>query len=771
MSAAAPPVRPSAPAGEGLPAPAAPAPPAARPARTVRPSLLALLALLAAGALSLALRRWSPLPPGDPFRGTLVLLPLLLAGFALLRRHVERSGGRPLGRTGTAAELAALAVLVLLVLSRTNLGLPYLEEGLAAGLVLVLGHRVARQLLAARPLLGTTLPDRPPAAFFVLPLLAYLALLPWSSHHHQPDGDEPYYLLITHSLAYDLDAELTDEYAGGAWRTFLDRPLAPQPGDPVGPRGQLYSRHNELLPLALVPAYRLGGRAGALATMAAFAAALAWVTLRLARHTALSRPGEGLAAYALVAFAPPLLLYSYQVWVEVPAALLTALALDRILELEKGGTSRGWREWLGIGLPVLLLPLLKIRLMLLAAPLLALYAWRAGRRRREVWVLAVLLLAVSGGILLHNSLLYSNPLKIHSWQELDLHSYAPASYAVGALGLLWDSAFGLFACAPLWLLLLPALLVAVRRPRQLAGLLLLIVPYLVVVAPRSEWYGGWSPPFRYPLVALPLLGLALVPVLAARRGPGARALLAGLGAATLVLTLIWIAVPGWTYNFADGRSDLLDGLGLRLGADVARLFPSSVRPRAATWLWPAATLLLVPLLWWLPGRRPGGPARGREGPQLWGIAALLLLSAALPLAASRLPTGVIEAEDPQVAKGGGHLHPDRWVVDRPRFRGGWILRVGEQASAPVVPGGGEVRITLVAQLIRNQPVPFEVEVAAGAHRLAIWRPARERVWERVELGPFPWPEGGVPLVLRAHGPHPPGALNGALIDRVELDWR
>ncbi len=70
------------------------------------------------------------------------------------------------------------------------------------------------------------------------------------------------------------------------------------------------------------------------------------------------------------------------------------------------------------------------------------------------------------------------------------------------------------------------------------------MPYLVLVAPRSEWYGGWSPPFRYALVALPLLALALVPLLAERRRAGARALLTGLAALTLALTLVWLVAAG-----------------------------------------------------------------------------------------------------------------------------------------------------------------------------------------------------------------------------------
>jgi len=47
--------------------------------------------------------------------------------------------------------------------------------------------------------------------------------------------------------------------------------------------------------------------------MAALNAALAWVILQLARHYKHSHPGKALAAYGLAAFAPPLLLFSYQV--------------------------------------------------------------------------------------------------------------------------------------------------------------------------------------------------------------------------------------------------------------------------------------------------------------------------------------------------------------------------------------------------------------------------------------------------------------------------
>jgi hypothetical protein len=721
----------------------------------------------------------SLLPVDDPCRGTLVLLPLLVAGFWAIERWAVGAGRRRLGRLGSGVEVGALVLWIGLAFARFGLGLPRMEEALFAGFLLLLGHRVARQLVAARPLLGKVLPSRPAPVFFALPLLVYVALLPWSSLHRPPDGDEPFYLLLTHSLVHDLDAELTNNYVQGDWRSFLDRPLSPQPGDPVGPHGEKYSRHNELLPLLLAPAYLLGGKAGALVTMALLSAALAWMTLRLARHYFPQRPGEALVAYGLMAFTPPLLLYSGQIWVEVPAALLTAIALDCLLTLRgPAGIPSDqirWepRHWLGIGLPLILLPLLKIRLMLLALPLLGLAALHAGRSkgsRRQVLLLAALLAGVGGGILLHNSLLYANPLKIHSWQEVDLHHYRIADFALGFSGLFWDVAFGLFLCAPLWLLLLPALLLLAGRHRLLLlHLGALITPYLLIVAPRGEWYGGWSPPFRYPLVILPLLAIALIPLLAdlrRHRRPGARFLVAALGWSTLALTLAWVAVPGWTYNFADGRTYLLDHLSQRIGADVARFFPSSVRPRAATWLWPLLTSLLLPVIWWWRGgrRRRGG------APELWGVTALLLGAAALVAASTHLPTRIIELEDAQVAKSGGHPHPDRWVIERTRYRGGWVLRVGEQLTAPLQSGGKRLELRLQAQFIRNQPTPFTLEIRAGDQLLGLWTPNRERHWETLTFGPVAWP-AEAPLVLRARGPQPPGALNGAILDRAELHWR
>lgn len=727
------------------------------------------IVVLAAGSVVAVVARFAlPLGSEDAFRSTLIALPLILAAFAALGSWAVARGGQPSPQRVVLAEWTSLAFLVLLALSRHRLGLPgnpaVLDGVIAGGFLLVLGHRTVRILQALRPTLEQQQSTRPSLVFFFLPFLVYLAILPWSSFRHAPDGDEPHYLLLTHSLAYDLETDLANNYSQQDSLAFMGRALEPQLGDPVGSNGEMYSRHNVLLPLALAPVYRLAGLAGVLVVMAALAAALVWATLGLAMAYRLLDPVGTLWAYSILAFSAPLVLYSYQVWVEVPAALLTVLALTQIRRMadEKSYT---WTTLVRIGLPILALPYLKIRFVLLAGSLVLLASWYAGgtKARRRTALLLATLGGVTVSILLFNRLFFQNPLKYHDIDGLRAYAQSPLTYLQGFLGLFYDCAFGLFAFAPIWFLILPAaLLMWSRHRRVFTDSLLILIPYLMLLAPRGEWFGGWSPPFRYGIIALPFLALWLIPLLSDRKGGGRQFLIAGLAAGTVGLTIVWIVEPGWTYNLAHGRSHLLDYLSSGLKADTARFFPSSTRPRLATWVWPPVTFLASCLLWWVPKRG------ARTGAAL-GLCTVLLIPALVASSAQMRHTSVIELEDPWIQPTGGEVHPELWVVYRPRYRGGWILLAGESVSIPVVPGGQ--RLTLVVEL--QQPTaamgPAVLEVRSGEQTLKHRPLQAEGKWRRVRVADLPW-EGDSSLVLsirrRVRGANPE-----VLLDRAWLEWQ
>ena len=290
-------------------------------------------------------------------------------------------------------------------------------------------------------------------------------------------------------------------------------------------------------------------------------------------------------------------------------------------------------------------------------------------------------------------------------------------------------------------------------------------PTLLALAPRLEWYGGWSPPFRYPLVLLPLLALWTIPVWRERHRPGLRLAITFLGAATFVLMVSWVALPGWTYNFADGRTLWLDHLAQRTGLDLVRWLPSTVRPRAAAWVWPLLSFLALPLLLW----RPTGHWRrfwNRRFAEGLGIAALLV---ALPVAAqlvSHWPSSVVELEDPWVAHVRGAPFPHTWKMQRVGYRGGWRLNEGSRAVVPVKPGGARARV-LVDLRVAFGEESYTLDFLMGETPLGTVE-IEAGPWRRVDLGTVDWPPGAPLIITAPEGP--PRWEGGAVVDRIFIEW-
>ncbi len=745
--------------------------------------------VIAASLVSFALSALLPALPLGGVRGMLVVLPVVGALFASVGRYA--AGNRP-----TALEGVLWGGWILLALQHFSLGIPGSSEIVAATGLALAGSRTAALAVRLRRAVG-----RPVLwPFFALPLALYLFAWPWTTTARAPDGDEPYYLLLTHSLAHDFDVDLADEYRGEAWRSFTTVPVAPQPGDPTGSNGEIYSRHSALLPLALAPLYLLAGPFGAQLGMLAFAAGAAAAGFAAARARFPGHPRGILASWAILAFAPPLLLYAGQFWVEVPAALLVALICRSLARLDSApvnasaaATAPTLRELLALALPLVALPLLKLRFLVLALPLGALAAARlrrSSRRRSDLLLLAALVAIPLLALGLWNFWRYGNPLRMYAGSDLAIFDVPLRDQLRGDFGLFFDSAFGLFALSPIWLLLLPAAVQSLRRHRpESAALapaaeLAALLPYLLLIGMRREWYGGWSPPFRYGVVLLPALALALPPLFAPKRlAFGLRWLFAALAALSALLALVYLVHPAWAYSLANGSSRLLDELSQDFPGDLVRLFPSMVRVRPATWIGPVAVALSVIAIGWLAARGERHPIRRLRRRYVWPLAAaaLLLAWSGLVVAAYRLPTALIEFEDAWVTHRGGALYPERWTLDRTRFDGGWALRRDAEVSARPVPGGSECRVAVRVLQAAGAQAPLVLEVRSGPRLVATLVPppapparapdaARELPWVRLETGPFAFAAGDL-LSFRAVGPAVAGVPSYLVLDRAEVAWR
>jgi hypothetical protein len=502
---------------------------------------LALVALLAAGgAASRTAGAWQGAPE-VPAAAAVVLALLAL----------RASCGGAAGRHGIGLLALGGAVLVALPLPgiRALSGPPLLAVAAAAAVLMLARARRA-----------------PPAwCFLPLVLLVYCGVAGRVQRQVGAEGDEPHYLMVADSLLRDHDLALDEDYAQGRYRAFHPAPLEPH-YRVRGAHGQILSVHAIGLSLLVLPAYALGGYAGASFFMALLAALLA----REVRELLRAATGDDAVAEGggwLIALSPPLIHYAGLIFTEVPAALIAAAAL----RLARGGASRGRAISVALGLGFL--PWLHVRYVALAA-VLALFLLFARPRRVVLPPLLGAALVSALALMAYHSALYGflDPRRVWGRRpELSL-SLLPQ----GLQGLLLDQEFGLLVYAPVFVLFGPGVVWLWRRSRRTAAAAVAVVAVALLTAGAwPMWRGGFNPPARFLVPALPALALGVAAVL--RAGTSApTALLAGWG--------LWIGLAGaWqprlVHRDRDGTAPLFRAYS---GAEEwTRLLPGYVLDESA----------------------------------------------------------------------------------------------------------------------------------------------------------------------------------------------
>jgi len=710
----------------------------------------AVASFAGAAVASVALAVLLPAGGASALRATILAFPFLVSLAETLAASLGAEPASGIDRLLALAWLAAAS-------HADALAVPAADRLLFVALLVLVALRLGR-LLAPLVRRFAASRDRRSAYVALFVLVPGLAIAPWVDAEAPPNGDEPYYLLIAESLTSDADIDLSDEYLDGTAQRIAGRELAPQQGDPIGRHGERRSRHGALFPLLLAPAWMVGGVLGSRLVVLTLWALLAEAMARLAR--AFGAPPRAAVLGALVAaLGAPLIFYCAAIWIEVPAALAVAVALEAWAGDERLRGGRGWR----FAAALCVLPLLKMRFLLLAAPLAALAVSDRRLAGRWRWTVAVSAGLAGALILALNWWTTGNPLRVYGWGGLLASSVPWTDYPLALDGLLFDLAFGLTAAAPIWLLALTALPRVVGRHRVFALASLAHLPYLAAIATRREWFGGWSPPFRYGIVLLPLLSVALAEQWARPASRRFRTVRVALALATLLLTVTLLAEPGWARSFADGRARWVDLAAAPFAQDLARFLPSATRPRLATWLAPALLLLLA-----LPSRRIRPRRRAPIVALGWTLLAVTWI--AWIAAANTVPTRRAELEDPWVRKTRGALFPKQWTFDRTRFASGW--RLDRRARAAIVPvrGGRRARVTVRYRSATRQPRVARLRLTLDGIPVGTLPVEATAAWQLGSLDVRHW-RTGAELGLRVLRPAPGAPGASVLVDYVDFDWR
>jgi hypothetical protein len=425
---------------------------------------------------------------------------------------------------------------------------------------------------------------------FVVALLIYAAISPWVQYACWPTADEPHYLLLTHSLVFDHDFDLANNYAKNDYKLFYPPNISrPEHHTVVNARQQEVPVHDVGVSVLLVPGYAMGGRLGAILELNLVGAILALGIFVLALEFDVGSRAA-LGTWALFAFTSPILIYTSQIYPEIVgagAAIWAMVAHARFTKTQKSTFLLVASSLLAV------LPWLSVRYWLIIGPMLAIMALHllgTKHASKLSLVASLALMAMPLGFSLTAFALFD----LHWYQtaipnagyvlllrpraSLFTHNLLP-----GLPGLLFDRAFGLLTTAPVYVLAIAGAGVLSRR-RPFQGLLLAspAVAYVLFAAPNRFWYGGWAPPPRYIISGIVLLAPASAVVLS-HRVP--RLLLSLLAGWSFFIAMAYTAWPSARYtHWTSTQSALSDFLAHTLGFHYGRIFPSFIRAGASDYL-------------------------------------------------------------------------------------------------------------------------------------------------------------------------------------------
>lgn len=318
-----------------------------------------------------------------------------------------------------------------------------------------------------------------------------------------PSGDEPAYLVLSQTMQKYHSVDVMRDYLNGDYHTFYRGYLEPHVG--LAANGRLEPVHSIGGPLLWLLPFLLWERTGAVAFVGVVSLLIIGNQYLFLRERGILTPYAFLVSL-FVALASPVYVYSAMAFVEPIGALFVLYAV-RVLLAERMDA----RRVLVAGVALAYLPWVHSRFAMLAGILGGFFAWRLYRqhghsRLRPYLPLAVPLVVSLVALEVYNFVEWGtlNPVS-----NMSIIGNGPfhVPFSAGLMATLFDWQYGLITNFPLFLLVLPGLLLSLSRSRLRLQVVFgaVMLPYLVLICTFQVWWAGYSPPARFLVVIVPLL--------------------------------------------------------------------------------------------------------------------------------------------------------------------------------------------------------------------------------------------------------------------------
>jgi hypothetical protein len=424
-----------------------------------------------------------------------------------------------------------------------------------------------------------------PAFIFVLLFTIFTGASVWMNRANQPAGDEPIYLLTAHSLIYDFDLDLKNNYENRDYSRFYKGELVPQEKEKDG---KMVSFHPVMISLLITPFYLAAGRAGAVLfinLLAALAGALVWLILVKSGHDEKTAAGAVLITCLSMPFFP----FINQTAADMPSAFFLT-ASYYFIRYKKEKT-------VFMSLSALIFMWLHPRNAVIWGVLCAIAAFEHRKDVKKFLIFASIQAAGLILFFLYNSMVFGSFMPPAMQDPVSSYSEIFRFNFKGMAGILFDQEFGLFFYTPVFMLLFAGFILMYKRDKKTFTYnTLIFVPLFIIITSWLDWRGGGgaSPRFFVPVIFI--FAALMAEIIRVSSDTGMKKIFLALVIAGMAVSVIVFFIPWFRWNKGFGENWLLKFIPQAGGFKASMLFPS-VWASAAGWqiktaLWAAAALLL-----------------------------------------------------------------------------------------------------------------------------------------------------------------------------------
>jgi hypothetical protein len=467
-------------------------------------------------------------------------------------------------------------------------------------------------------------------------------------------GDEPNYLLMSHSLLRDKDIDLANNFANKDYFHFYDKASNPRLtlgiNGRYGKDGKLYSVNLPGISVLMLPWYELSRLVkGTLRTFILKGSLSIWAVLLglqlyLLARDLLRRETLAFVVWIMASFNTPVLFYAIHLYPEIPIACFSVYIFRKIISATPPSTPKlvflglllATFHWFGVKYYALFWPLLAVSIYYLITH------HRAGKK-----IFLFVVFPIFSVVLFHSFIyrLYGtiSPLAIYAGVLTPEQGQAAREALLSTplrarldafLNYFLDQRDGLLLYAPFYAFAFLGIVEMARRARrELAALLLTALPFILV------WVAVASRPGRCPqgrvLAPLVWIGALLIGYfLAFNRRRLFSLLFWGASSVGLVISTILLSHPSFlyqptTHEYTERAGDLfiyLSNLNIFLPSVLPSFLQMSNVGYLPNYFWILAVITFIALYAVLRNRRSEASRRARP---VFSTIVLLLAASAL----------------------------------------------------------------------------------------------------------------------------------------------